>query len=71
NRIAEEIYLGLRTSRGLAISADELSRVHNWEAAGWATISSNILRLTPTGWLRLDGLAADLAAHRQPSSAVA
>ena len=71
NRIAEEVYLGLRTGRGVSISAEELSRVRTWEAAGWATISSNVLRLTPLGWLRLDSLAADLTAHRQPTSAVA
>ncbi|HKR09797.1 MAG TPA: radical SAM family heme chaperone HemW [Gemmatimonadaceae bacterium] len=71
NRIAEEIYLGLRTTRGIEVHAEDLTRLKAWEAAGWATISQNVLRLTPLGWLRLDSLAADLATHRLPSSAVA
>jgi len=69
NRIAEEIYLGLRTTRGLDLLPEELSRAQVWESAGWATINQNLLQLTPLGWLRLDSLAADLAARREPSSA--
>jgi oxygen-independent coproporphyrinogen-3 oxidase len=88
NRVAEEVYLGLRTRRGLAIHADELSRVETWESAGWAVVEGAIaadqslngavgeasqasrVRLTPTGWLRLDSLAADLAAQRaRPATA--
>lgn len=72
NKRAEEIYLGLRTTRGLAIDKDELPRVQIWEKAGWATITQpNNVQLTPLGWLRLDSLAADLAAQRIPASAVA
>ena len=70
NRIAEEIYLSLRTDRGVEVLAEELSRLKAWETAGWATINSGVLQLTPMGWLRLDSLAADLAAHRQPSPAL-
>src|SRR2546423_2368067 len=70
NRIAEEIYLGLRTTRGVDILPEELPRLRTWESAGWATIDSTTAHLTPLGWLRLDALAADLAALRQPSSAV-
>jgi oxygen-independent coproporphyrinogen-3 oxidase len=88
NRVAEEVYLGLRTRRGLAIHADELSRVETWESAGWAVVEGAIasaqslngavgepsrasrVRLTPTGWLRLDSLAADLATQRaRPATA--
>ena len=82
NRDAEEVYLGLRTRRGLEIGAAEQSVAELWRAAGWAEVecspvpapiaprgsdqasASPRLRLTPTGWLRLDSLAADLAARR-------
>jgi oxygen-independent coproporphyrinogen-3 oxidase len=96
NRDAEEIYLGLRTQKGLAIEASELPVIETWRAAGWAEVenigtSSTFeatspcglessasadstplpyrywLRLTPTGWLRLDSIAADLAARRSTS----
>jgi oxygen-independent coproporphyrinogen-3 oxidase len=74
NREAEEVYLGLRTSRGLAIDETELTLVEPWRNAGWAEldpspgvpgVSSGFrLRLTPTGWLRLDSIAASMAANR-------
>jgi oxygen-independent coproporphyrinogen-3 oxidase len=85
NRAAEEVYLGLRTLEGLEISDEERVRVQTWEAAGWALVherstapsrsfapflGNSRVRLTPTGWLRLDSLAADLASHRsRPLSA--
>ena len=64
NRDAEEVYLGLRTRRGLEIDGAELDAVGRWLDAGWAELDGLQLRLTPTGWLRLDALAADLAARR-------
>jgi oxygen-independent coproporphyrinogen-3 oxidase len=64
NRDAEEVYLGLRTRRGLEIHGTELDAVGRWVEAGWAELDGLQLRLTPSGWLRLDGLAADLAARR-------
>jgi coproporphyrinogen III oxidase-like Fe-S oxidoreductase len=68
NRAVEEVYLGLRTRRGLEIADEEVSRVQSWETAGWAVIDEQFqnsrVRLTATGWLRLDSLAADLAAQR-------
>ena len=99
NRDAEEVYLGLRTRKGLEIGEAELSVAELWRAAGWAEIEQGrgkreegnqtasaiprasealpaspfplppspfplTLRLTPTGWLRLDSLAADLAGRR-------
>jgi oxygen-independent coproporphyrinogen-3 oxidase len=80
NRVAEEVYLGLRTSEGLLIREAELVRVNAWVAAGWGTLrdagdrsvgtsressgTGRVLRLTPLGWLRLDALAADLTAFR-------
>jgi oxygen-independent coproporphyrinogen-3 oxidase len=61
NRSAERVYLGLRTTRGLALSGEEMERSRQWIDAGWATLADrDRIRLTPFGWLRLDALAADL-----------
>ena len=65
NRIAEHVYLGLRTTSGIMISESELERVTPWIDSGWATVDQmRRLRLTPLGWLRLDALAADLTLVR-------
>jgi oxygen-independent coproporphyrinogen-3 oxidase len=61
NRVAEAVYLGLRTTAGLTVSSDELQEVERWIEAGWARIEgTDRLVLTPLGWLRLDALAAAL-----------
>ncbi len=65
NQDAEEVYLGLRTRNGLEIDESDLERAGRWVEAGWAELVNNRLRLTPTGWLRLDSLAADLVARRE------
>lgn len=64
NRVAEQVYLGLRTLEGLEISPAERLHVESWVGAGWATIVEDRLVLTATGWLRLDSLAADLTLFR-------
>ena len=64
NRTAEAVYLGLRTTRGIAIGPGERERVAPWIGAGWATLDGDCLVLTPLGWLRLDSLAADLTLIR-------
>lgn len=77
NRIAEEVYLGLRTSAGLVIRDEERERVNAWVDAGWGKLegeprveprgameSDLVFRPSPLGWLRLDALAADLTAFR-------
>lgn len=65
NRVAEEVYLGLRTVDGLSVSDVELARISIWAEAGWATIdAASRVRLTARGWLRLDALAADLTLFR-------
>jgi oxygen-independent coproporphyrinogen-3 oxidase len=65
NQDAERIYLGLRTTGGLSISPSELEHVRPWIDAGWATVhGGDRLALTALGWLRLDGLAADLTLFR-------
>lgn len=65
NRVAEAVYLGLRTGAGLPLSDAELPYVQRWIAAGWGSVDADgRLALTPAGWLRLDALAADLTAFR-------
>ncbi|HEU4641245.1 MAG TPA: radical SAM family heme chaperone HemW [Gemmatimonadaceae bacterium] len=59
-RAAERVYLGLRTIDGLDLDDAMARRVLPWLDTGWATLSGTRLRLTATGWLRLDALAADL-----------
>jgi hypothetical protein len=61
-RRIEEIYLGLRTSDGLAASQLDPGLVQRWVEAGWAAVvrpaAIPTVRLTPEGWLRLDALVA-------------
>ena len=64
NRTAEAVYLGLRTTEGLALRANEIETVRPWVDAGWGSVDSRTLRLTATGWLRLDALAASLTVLR-------
>ena len=65
NRISEEVYLGLRSDRGLTLADHEHSLVVPWVQAGWAEVGPDgALRCTAEGWLRLDSLAATLTHHR-------
>jgi oxygen-independent coproporphyrinogen-3 oxidase len=65
NRVAEGVYLGLRSDLGLPLRDDERPIVAKWVEAGWVNLSSEgILRCTADGWLRLDSLAAALTHHR-------
>jgi oxygen-independent coproporphyrinogen-3 oxidase len=59
-RTLETVYLGLRTTQGLAIGPNEFAQIQTWMAAGWAIMDGNRIVLTPRGWLRLDSLAASL-----------
>lgn len=69
-RAAEQIYVGLRTNAGVDLSTverDRLPVVQQWVDAGWASThghGSGILRLTPSGWMRLDAIAAALTPIR-------
>ena len=56
----EEAYLGLRTAGGIPISDANASDFDRWRDRGWAVVVDGIGRLTPSGWLRLDSLVADL-----------
>jgi oxygen-independent coproporphyrinogen-3 oxidase len=71
NRIAEGVYLGLRTVEGLALLPKEQATVASWRNAGWVEFidqaDSGRVRCTPLGWMRLDRLAADLTALRSHS----
>lgn len=58
----EELYLGLRTSEGLALHQVPDSLTRQWAQAGWATAGAGRVRLTPEGWLRLDALVPSIAA---------
>ena len=63
--LAEEVYLSLRTHGGLPLAGTEGENVDRWSSAGWIEVGSDSrLRLTPSGWLRLDTLAADLTLLR-------
>ena len=65
NRLAEDVYLGLRTDRGLELRSGEGDVVAAWEVAGWVRIGADgRLRCTTLGWLRLDALAAALTHSR-------
>ena len=65
NRVAESVYLGLRSDRGLELEPGERDGVAAWEVAGWVAVGADgRLRCTPLGWLRLDALAAALT-HRR------
>jgi oxygen-independent coproporphyrinogen-3 oxidase len=58
----EELYLGLRTSEGLALHQVPARLTQQWTQAGWATEDAGRVRLTPEGWLRLDALVPSIAA---------
>ncbi len=70
NRVAETVYLGLRTMDGLLLAEGDLERAARWQQAGWVELVPSVdgrstrLRCTADGWLRLDALAADLTAVR-------
>lgn len=67
NLAAERIYLGLRRSEGLLATPAEREAAGPWLREGWAVLTDGRVRLTPEGWLRLDGLAASLTAAPSPS----
>ena len=65
NRVAESVYLGLRSDAGLAPFSTDQALVTAWEQAGWVVVGPDgRLRCTASGWLRLDSLAATLTHHR-------
>jgi putative oxygen-independent coproporphyrinogen III oxidase len=71
NVLAEEIYLGLRTTNGLPVSDIDASTANSWKKSGWAVLRKDRVTLTSEGWLRLDSLAAALTAVRSGPGAFA
>ncbi|MDQ3696944.1 MAG: radical SAM family heme chaperone HemW [Gemmatimonadota bacterium] len=76
---AERIYLALRTTEGLRMDAPCGLRVADcglkhpisepiarWEGQGWVVVADGVARLTVTGWLRLDAIAAALTLTESP-----
>jgi putative oxygen-independent coproporphyrinogen III oxidase len=59
-RELERLYLSLRTSEGLLLSACPPVRLSDWVRAGWVVVSGDRVRCTAEGWLRLDALVRDL-----------
>ena len=54
----EEVYLGLRTSGGLPKALVPTVELKSWLREGWALEADGRIRLTATGWLRLDTLVS-------------
>ncbi len=54
----EELYLSLRTLKGVPELRLDPTLTAQWVAAGWAVRESGRVRLTVLGWLRLDPLVA-------------
>jgi oxygen-independent coproporphyrinogen-3 oxidase len=63
-RRVEELWLGLRTDRGLdrdvLVTHEARRRVEEWERKGWAHPEPSRVRLTAEGWLVLDSLVLEL-----------
>ena len=63
-RYAERAYTGLRTDAGFVIEPATHSVVIPWVEQGWAATSETggqiVLKLTPSGWMRLDALVSAL-----------
>ena len=59
-RQIEEAYLGLRTSGGVPVTSANARVFDRWREQGWAQVVDGAVKLTPSGWLRLDALVGDL-----------
>lgn len=59
-RRIEEVYLSLRTDRGMEIPASPSAHLPIWLSAGWVRVRDDRIVCTPEGWLRLDALVRDL-----------
>src|SRR5437773_4222344 len=59
-RELERIYLGLRTTEGIALSDCPTVRQSDWVRAGWVEVAGDRVVCRAEGWLRLDALVRDL-----------
>jgi len=59
-RRIEDVYLGLRTDRGLPEADYPSARLPDWVKAGWVRVQGDRVVCSPEGWLRLDALVRDL-----------
>jgi oxygen-independent coproporphyrinogen-3 oxidase len=67
-RMAEEVYLNLRTTAGTVVSPAERDHIARLLDAGWAALENDsTLRLTGAGWLRIDSIANSLTHLRSRS----
>lgn len=59
----ERVWLGLRTTKGLTVDGGRSAAwalADRWSVDGLASRQGDTIRLTPQGWLLLDGLAVEL-----------
>lgn len=61
---SESVYLGLRTEAGVNLGDGMGGIAASWIGAGWAVPVGDAVRLTASGWLRLDALATVLTPFR-------
>ncbi len=66
----EELYLGLRTARGIPMAQCPAGRVAVWSMQGWVVVRDDRVCCTPEGWLRLDALITDLTGNPRASQIV-
>jgi putative oxygen-independent coproporphyrinogen III oxidase len=66
-RELERLYLGLRTTQGVALTDFPSFRLSDWVAAGWVVAAEGRVKCTPEGWLRLDALVGALTDRRAVS----
>ena len=57
----EDLYLGLRTSDGIAATLVPPEMAERWIREGWASSREGRVVLSALGWLRLDALVASLS----------
>jgi oxygen-independent coproporphyrinogen-3 oxidase len=63
----EDAWLGLRTRLGVPVSRlteRQAGLARAWEGRGWGVTQDDAFRLTAEGWLLLDRLSVEMAAHR-------
>ena len=66
----ESLYLGLRTSQGIALADCPADRLAAWTMQGWVEVHGQYVRCTAEGWLRLDALIGDLTGNPRASQIV-